>query len=141
MFIFIVFYQKYHLAARTVLQKRNILVYKIYIFERCACSGYYVTKELQLYFADDNTVHYLSISPTSPPPSFIVSRANNSFSFCHCDVTAILCRLFVPDSIYKKCMIPTTSPFSVRENHMIHFHSLCSVKVFLYVKTLFRGLR
>jgi len=81
MFIFIVFYQKYHLAARTVLQKRNILVYKIYIFERCACSGYYVTKELQLYFADDNTVHYLSISPTSPPRVLLCRERTILFHF------------------------------------------------------------
>ena len=80
-----------------------------------------------LYFSDGNSVHYLSISP----PSFIVSRANNSFSFCHCDVTGIPGRRFVPDSIYTKCMISTTSPFEVREKHMIHIHLLRSVKVTL----------
>jgi hypothetical protein len=34
-------------------------------------------------------------------------------------------------------MIPTTSPFVVCENRMIHIHSLSPVKVYLYVITLF----
>jgi hypothetical protein len=70
------------------------------------------------------------------PPSFILSRANNSFSFYHCVIIGILSRLFAPDSIYKKCMIPTTSPFEVREEHVIHIHSSCFVKAYLYVVTI-----
>jgi len=108
MFIFIVFYHRYHLAA----QKRNTLLYKIYIFVRCACSGYGFTKELGLYFADGNIVHYLSIFPLQ---SFILSRANNSFSFCLCDFVAILGRLFIPGSIYKKM-------------HDSHHKSICSLR-------------
>jgi hypothetical protein len=33
-------------------------------------------------------------------------------------------------------MIPTTSPFEVREEHVIHIHSLCFVKAYLYVVTI-----
>jgi hypothetical protein len=89
MFIFIVLYHRYHWATRTVLQKWNTLVCKIYIFVRCACSGYDLTKELELYFADGNIVHYLSILLTAPPhPPEFYFVASELFSFCHCDVNS-----------------------------------------------------
>jgi hypothetical protein len=99
MFIFIVFYHRYHLAARTVLQKRDTLVYKIYIFVLCTCSGYEVTKELELYFADGKTVHYCPFS--SIRVLFCRERSILFFSFFHCDSADILGRLFIPESIYK----------------------------------------
>ena len=82
------------------------------------------------------TLFTICLFPPFPLPSFILSQANNSFSFCHCDVAGILGFLFVPDSIYKKCMIFATSPFDVREELMIHIHSLCSFEVYLYVITV-----
>jgi hypothetical protein len=79
MFVFVIFYHRYHLAARTVVQKQNTLVYKIYILVRCACSGYYAAKELVLYFSDGNIVHYLSISPL--PTSEFYFVASEQFFF------------------------------------------------------------
>jgi hypothetical protein len=94
-------------------------------------------REVERYFADGNIIHYLSISPPPPPSEFYFVASEQLFfilSFWRRrrPRSSLRSRLH----FYKKFMIPTTSPFAVRENLMIHIHSVCSVKVYLYVITL-----
>ena len=135
MFIFIVFYQRYHLAARAVLQKRHTLVYKIYVFERCACGGYYSTKELELYFGDENSVHYLSI----PPKPWGLLCRGRTILFHFVIVTSQPSSI---DSSFQtpfitNCMIPATSPF-LQSAKITWFKFIrCVPLMFLFMKRLY----